>query len=759
MLKTLRRIVQEVNAAHHFGEALQIMVQRIREAINTQACSVFLLDHRLEQYVLMATEGLNDQLIGQLRIPFGEGIVGFLGQREEPINLEDSSKHPHFYYCPGLGEERYKAFLGVPIIHHRELVGIMVVQQEDERRFDEAEEAFLITLSAQLAGVIAHAEATGIINRLLNNTAPTPLIPPEISLHGIPSVSGIGIGIAVVIYPLADLEAVPDRVVTDINAESELFQTALQATRADIRLLSERISNTLPQAEQALFDVYLRILDDHSLGTEVIAEIQKGQWAQGALRRVISRHTRRFETLEDDYLRERAADFRDLGRRVLGYLQARQPVNTHYPEKVVLIGEEVTPSALAEVPEGRLVGIISMRGSSNSHVAILARALGVATVMGVEGLLLENVEGREIIVDGYNGAVHITPNAELQQEYLNLLAEQERFQQELEELRNLPAQTLDGYQLSLLVNTGLAADAELSLSVGAEGIGLYRTEVPFMTRDRFPAEEEQRIIYRQLLNSFAPRKVTMRTLDVGGDKALPYFPVHEENPFLGWRGLRITLDHPEVFLMQTRAMLRASVDLNNLQIMLPMVTNTHEVDEALRLLKQAHREVLEEGANVIMPPVGVMIEVPSAVYQARVLAKRVDFLSVGSNDLTQYMLAVDRNNGRVANLYDALHPAVLSALNAVVTAAHAENKMVTICGELASDPLAVILLIAMGFDALSMNSSAVPKVKWIIRNFYMLQARLLLDEIMEFETATQIRQHLTQALTRAGLDSALHIRK
>lgn len=759
MLKTLRRIVQEVNAAHHFGEALQIMVQRIREAINTQACSVFLLDHRLEQYVLMATEGLNDQLIGQLRIPFGEGIVGFLGQREEPINLEDSSKHPHFYYCPGLGEERYKAFLGVPIIHHRELVGIMVVQQEDERRFDEAEEAFLITLSAQLAGVIAHAEATGIIKRLLSNTAPTPLIPPEISLHGIPSVSGIGIGIAVVIYPLADLEAVPDRAVTDINAESELFQTALQATRADIRLLSERISNTLPQAEQALFDVYLRILDDHSLGAEVIAEIQKGQWAQGALRRVISRHTRRFETLEDDYLRERAADFRDLGRRVLGYLQARQPVNTHYPDKVVLIGEEVTPSALAEVPEGRLVGIVSMRGSSHSHVAILARAMGVATVMGVEGLLLENVEGREVIVDGYNGAVHVTPNVELQQEYLNLLAEQKRFQQELDELRNLPAQTLDGYQLSLLVNTGLAADAELSLSVGAEGIGLYRTEVPFMTRDRFPAEEEQRIIYRQLLNSFAPRKVTMRTLDVGGDKALPYFPVHEENPFLGWRGLRITLDHPEVFLMQTRAMLRASVDLNNLQIMLPMVTNTHEVDEALRLLKQAHREVLEEGANVVMPPVGVMIEVPSAVYQARALAKRVDFLSVGSNDLTQYMLAVDRNNARVANLYDALHPAVLSALNNVVMAAHAENKTVTICGELANDPLAVILLIAMGFDALSMNSSAVPKVKWIIRNFYMLQARLLLDEVMEFETATQIRHHLMQALTRAGLDSALHIRR
>ncbi|KTD76375.1 hypothetical protein Lwal_2097 [Legionella waltersii] len=331
--------------------------------------------------------------------------------------------------------------------------------------------------------------------------------------------------------------------------------------------------------------------------------------------------------------------------------------------------------------------------------------------------------------------------------------------QSLISLRDKPAETLDNYRVSLQVNTGLAMDAGMSMSVGAEGVGLYRSEVPFMSRDRFPSEDEQTIIYRQTLKAFAPHLVTMRTLDVGGDKVLPYFPVEEENPYLGWRGIRVTLDHPDVFLMQVRAMMRASEELDNLRIMLPMVTTLSEVEEATYLIEQAYEELLEEGCEIEKPKIGIMIEVPAAAYLAREMAKRVDFISVGSNDLTQYLLAVDRNNARVANLYDPLHPAMLRVLLKVVEGGHAAGVEVSICGEMASDPLAVILLIAMGFDTLSMNSASLPRVKWVIRNFAIANARKILAEVLEFEHPAEIRFHLQKALEEEGLGGLIRAGK
>lgn len=417
----------------------------------------------------------------------------------------------------------------------------------------------------------------------------------------------------------------------------------------------------------------------------------------------------------------------------------------------------LTPNDLAEVPEGKLAGIISTTGSGNSHVAILARALNIPTVMGVQETPLAELQDKEIIVDGYYGQIYLSPSAALCEEFAKLVREEQKLDATLDEIRDLPAVTKDGHQIGLLVNTGLGADISISLAAGADGVGLYRTEIPFMMRDRFPSAEEQRIIYRQLLASFAPRPVIIRTLDVGGDKPLPYFPIKEDNPFLGWRGIRITLDHPEIFLSQTRAMMRASIGLNNLRIMLPMITDVTEVDEGMRLLRKAYTEVRDEGCEIEMPQVGVMVEVPSAVYQARALAKRVDFLSVGSNDLTQYLLAVDRNNPRVANLYDSLHPAVLRALIQIVENGHQEGKHVSICGEMASDPASVPLLLAMGFDTLSMNATSISKVRWIIRHITKKKAAKLLHEVLAMESAVMIRCHMELALERAGLGNLIRV--
>jgi len=749
MLRTIRRIVQDVNAARDFSQALEILVHSIREAVDAKACSVFLMDADKQEYVLTATEGLNPEAVGKIRVPAHAGLVGFVGQREEPVNIENAQAHPNFLFVKEALEDNFRAFLGAPIIHHRKVLGVLVVQEEEERRFDESEEAFLVTMSAQLAGIIAHAQASG------GFAGAAGFLPPdkteEVTLGGIPGVPGVGIGTAVVVYPKADLDAVPDRAIQDVEAEIELFRQALSRAKQQMENLGERLATHLPEEERALFDAYVRILESESFIEEVVSEIKQGQWAQASLSKVIKSHVHAFEAMEDDYLQERAADLRDLGRRLLAELQACQPIVPLYPQATILIGDEVPASALAEVPEGYLVAVVSGSGSSNSHVAILARALGVPAVMGVGDMPLPTLENQPLIVDGYYGQVYVNPSVELLEEFTALAQEERELDADLVELRGLPAETPDGSEMTLYVNTGLAVDAANSLSVGAEGIGLFRSELPFMVRDSFPTEEEQRIIYRQLLQAFSPRPVTMRLLDVGGDKALPYFSVEEKNPVLGWRGIRMTLDHPEVFLVQARAMLRASEGYNNLRILIPMITSIGEVEESMHLLNKAYHEVVEEGATLQMPEVGVMIEVPSAVYLVKEIASRVDFISVGTNDLVQYILAVDRNNSRVASLYDSLHPAVLRALKVIADDAHGEKTPVSLCGEMASDPAAVVLLLAMGYDALSMNPTSLPRTKWVIRNITLERAKVLLKETLAMDNATLIRFHLEQALEELGL--------
>ncbi len=744
MLNSLRNIVQEVNAARDLSSALGIIVSSVKAAMHTHVCSVYMHDEE-GGYVLMATDGLNQDAVGQVRLSPGEGLVGRVVAREEPINLEQAEAHPNYQYFPETGEERYSSFLGVPIIHQRKVLGVLVVQQVDQRRFDEGDEAFLVTMSAQLAGVIAHAEATGGVNSDKTQEA------TQARFMGVAGSPGIAIGEALVIAPEADLRSVPFKPCDDVDLEIAFFQRCLMAVREDIKSLGAQLKERLNREERALFDAYLAMLDDASLGGEVTERIRQGANASFAWSEVILAHEQTFNSMDDPYLRERAADLRDLGRRVLAYLQESNRKTRIFPDKTILIGEELTASMLGEVPKEKLAGLVSVLGSSNSHVAILARAMDIPTVMGAVDLPFMQMDGRPVIVDGYRGAVYSDPNEHVLKHYMAVDIEEQALVKGLEALKDLPCETSDGVRLPLLVNTGLMADVVRSLERGAEGVGLYRTEVPFLMRDRFPSEEEQRVIYREQLAAFAPHPVTIRTLDIGGDKALPYFPIEEDNPFLGWRGIRVTLDHPEIFLAQVRAMIKASEGLDNLRILLPMITNIPEMEASKALITRVYNELCEEGYQVKMPPVGAMIEVPAAVYQARELAKLSEFLSVGSNDLTQYLLAVDRNNARVADLYQAFHPAVLRALQNVVNDAHAEGIKVSICGELAGDPGAAILLMAMGFDMLSMSATNLPKVKSVIRGISFGLAKDLLAEVMTMSDAEKIRLRVEQALDDADV--------
>ena len=748
MLDALRSIVQHVNDATNFRAALDLIVREVRESMGTEVCSIYLRNAE-NKYAFAANEGLNRDVVGSLELGEDEGLVALVGRRAEPLNLQDATLHPHFLLLPEIGEEPFHAFLGVPVIHQRLVLGVLVVQQRAVRRFDDSEEAFLITLSAQLAGVIAHAQATGEVRSLFGSDSDL----QNSRYAGVPGAPGIALGKVVTLHPPANLDSVPDREAEDVTVELMVFDRALLAVREDIARIGERLPSSLPPEERALFDAYLHMLDDAALGNDVRRVIRQGQWAQGALRRVIVDHVQRFEEMEDSYLRERGSDVRELGQRVLAYLQDIRRSKTHFPEQSIVLGEDISAGMLAEFPPEKLAGIVSMKGSANSHIAILARSLGVPTVMGAVDLPIHTLEGQTLVVDGFYGDVVANPSPGVRASYTNPMSQEREFSEELESLRDLPSETKDGHTVRLWVNIGLSGDITRSLEMGAQGIGLFRTEIPFMTQDRFPTEEEQRVIYRGHMVAFEPRPVTMRTLDIGGDKSLSYFPIAEDNPFLGWRGIRVTLDHPEIFMVQIRAMITANAGLEGvLRIMLPMISSMGEVDEALALVDRAYAEVVEEGFKVKRPLVGVMIEVPAAVYQAQEIARKVDFLAVGSNDLTQYMLAVDRNNPRVASLYRDVHPAVIKALSVVAQGCHAESKPLGICGELAGTPVGAVLLVAMGYDVLSMNSINLPRIKWVIRNLALNDAERMLENVLTMSEAGEVEFYMREQLLQAGLD-------
>jgi phosphotransferase system, enzyme I, PtsP len=753
MLDILRSITQEVNAARDLDQALTIIVERVKSGLEVDVCSVYLVDEASGELVLMASDGLLPESVGYVRLGFDEGLVGLVAQRAEPINLGNAPDHPRYRYFSETGEEWYHAFLGVPIIHHRKVLGVLVLQQHAEHRYEEDLVTLLVTIAAQLSGAIAHAEASGGINGLHSGRIDRhPLI-------GKPGAPGVAIGRAVVVQVEADISAVPNKMIEDVAAEQARFIEALEQVRIQVRGMVENISTTLSPADAALFDAYLMMLDSDSLISATQERIAAGNWAPAALRDTLNEHIRVFQDMDDHYLRERADDLRDLGRRLLMQLLPVQRPSKGFPKNTILIGEEITASMLAEVPAKRLAGIVSVRGSGTSHTAILARALGLPAVLGVDELPITRIDGMKVVADGYSGRVYINPPNEIAREFRRLLREEQELSSELQGLRDAEAITRDGFRVTLLANTGLLSDIRPSLSSGAEGVGLYRTEFPFMVRDRFPGEEEQRQVYRQVLESFAPHPVTMRTLDVGGDKSLPYFPIDEDNPFLGWRGIRITLDHPEIFLVQIRAMLKASVGLNNLQLLLPMITTLSEVDEASELIRRAHRELREEGIDVQMPAIGVMVEVPSLIYQIDALCTKVDFLSIGSNDLTQYLLAVDRNNARVADLYDSLHPAVLHALQIVVQSAKHHRTPVSVCGEMAGDPAAALMLLALGVNSLSMTASSLLRIKWVIRSFTRRRARTLLQQALVMDDPVAIRKLLGEVLEKKGLGGLIRAGK
>ncbi len=746
MLVDFEEILRQVRAAPNLTEGLAIIVRRVKGSLPVDACAIYLTDAEADQYVLTASAGLNSTSVAAVHSGRQAGLLGLVGERRELVILANAKAHSRYDPSPLTGEAHFETFLGIPLTHLHRVLGILVAWKRSRGQFEKDEVTFFVTIAAQLARIVHEAAAVDEVTRLLRGEVnESPFI------QGMQAARGVAVGTAVLLEAIAKPGVARDRRTHDIEAEEAAFRTAVAAAQKEFGFSKERLADSLPREARELFDVYVTLLESDVLVPDSVERIRAGKWASEAWRETITHHARVFAQMEDPYLQARAEDIREIGQCILLHLQSGRNDSRPYPERCILVADSVGITDIGAVPAGRLSGIVSRRGSALSHAAVLARALGIPAVVSLASLPSGLIEGCTMVVDGDNGRVYVNPSRLAIDTFDRHICEQQALSDRLTALRDLPAKTPDGVRLPLYANIGLPADTDAARQSAAEGVGLFRTEYQFLLSEAFPIEEEQHQIYRQLLAAFAPKPVTIRTLDVGGDKILSYFPVVEDNPFLGCRGIRFSLDHPEIFLIQLRAMLRANAGLNNLRVLFPMISRVDELDEALELLARAHRELLQEGEASAMPSVGVMIEVPSAVFLAKALADRVEFFSIGTNDLAQYTLAVDRTNAQVATLYDTLHPAVLHAIHSVIRAAHERDTPVAVCGEMAGDPAGALVLLGMGIDALSMSPAALSRVKLVIRTFTAKQARALAVEALGLEDGKDVYSLLDTALGATGV--------
>lgn len=745
-LITAKRILQAAAQATDSAALVRLIVERIRTTLDVDVCSLYVMNEEGE-LVLTATLGLAQEAIGQIRMALGQGLVGTIAKRQHPLNLDHADKHPAFRYFAESGEEHYQGFLGVPMIHLGKTLGVLVVQVRETRRFTEEEEAFLITMAAHLAGSLG-----GNIRKSARPVDPNQTQQKPVARYqGIKGAPGIEIAPAWVVKDDIRLDDIVERAGSGEEVERWRIREAINETRDELESGMVQLGKAGDDTLNSLLDVYKLLLDSPELSIAIEAEITTGVSASTALKHAIQQQIDVFEAMDDPYLKARAEDLRVLAIRVYRRLQDELNERIEPNEPVILVGREINLSHFTRIERSKLAGIVSLEGSALSHTAVLANALGIPAVVGIGDEDLTGLHNDEIILDGYRGQVVANAPPSLRAEFERMKRQQKALQADLSHLKKLPAESKDGTTVRLYTNTGLLADITPGLERGAEGIGLYRSEIPFMVHNNFPTEEEQTRIYQGVLEAYAPKPVIMRTLDIGGDKALPYFPIQEQNPFLGWRGIRFTLDYRNILLDQIRAMMIANLNSKNLQLMIPMLSREDELQRFHALVDEAVVQLNEEGYAVSKPPIGIMVEVPAVLWLLPRLRDSIDFVSIGSNDLTQYLLAVDRNNPRVASLYSHLHPAVLDALQGLVRECRRLNLPVSICGEMASDPAAVILLLGMGIRTLSLSAFHLPRIKWLIRHLHLDDCIALLDKSRDCATEGQRRDMLHAHIRSLGL--------
>ena len=722
LLRRLREVMAEPVSAQ---ERLDKIVVLIAANMVAEVCSVYVLrvDSTLELY---ATEGLNRVAVHHTVLGSDEGLVGLVSSQATAINLSNAQAHPAFSYRPETGEEIYHSFLGVPILRAGNTLGVLVVQNRAKRTYSEEEVEALQTTAMVLAEMIASGELSA-----LALPGAEPAARRSLHLKGMALSEGIALGHVVLHEPRV---VVTNYIADDVPKELKHLEAAIETLRTDLDQLLEHGDVVDGGEHRDVLEAYRMFAYDTGWAHKLQEAVMTGLTAEAAVERVQSDTRARMLRQTDPYLRERLHDLDDLANRLMRQLTGHDhaPSRENLPENAILVARSMGPAALLDYDRKRLRGLMLEEGGPQSHVAIVARALGIAAVGEIDNATGIADPGDAIIVDGMAGDVHLRPLPDMEAAYAERVRLRARRQQQYQALRDQPCVTRDGEEITLLINAGLSVDLPHLADTGAAGIGLFRTELQFMVAPNFPRANEQYTLYRAVLDAADDKPVTFRTLDIGGDKVLPYMRnIEEENPALGWRAIRLGLDRPALLRTQLRALLRAAGG-RSLKIMFPMIAMVAEFDQAKELVERELTHLRRHGHKLPdAVEVGSMVEVPSLLYQLDELLEHVDFLSVGSNDLVQFLYAADRGNPRVSTRFDPLSAPVLRALKDIAEKSRAYGKPATVCGELASQPIGALALTALGYRSLSLTPSAVGPVKAMLLDLDASKAAEFLYPLIE----------------------------
>jgi phosphotransferase system enzyme I (PtsP) len=772
-LRTLEDISSIILHSHDLPETLDNIVGIVAKRMGSDVCSIYLLENDGETLVLKATKGLSKASVNRTSMKVHEGLSGLVVESRGMVMTDNAPAHPRYKYFKQTKEEKFLSFLGLPLFERKSPIGVIVIQTRAARSFSEDEISALRTITFQIGSIVHNARLLDSIQhkeqerawfeqelaKLTGSSAPGELsshkaAKPSLTtqaLTGTPVSAGFSRGRIYIldrfsgkVIKVAKVGAKPD--------EHHKFNNALEKVKIQTIYMEKRVSETLSEDDAAIFHTHLMILEDRGFSGKVSDLIDQGVGATRAVHDVVQHYVQAFSAMEDAYLRERSADMEDIGRRIIDCLEGNGTATVKLKEQRVIVAEEIFPSDLAMLDHDKILGLVTEKGNVYSHAAIMAKSLGIPAVLGIAGLMdAANVKD-EIIVDGTSGHVYLNPDGVVKGEYDRLERDYAGRLKEMEGLRNLPAITSDGTTIMLNANIGLISDVKVANLHGAEGVGLYRTEFPYMARSAFPTRSEQADIYRKILEEFPGQSVNIRTLDIGGDKGLHYFShPREDNPFLGWRSIRISLERQDIFREQLAGILLAS-QAGNPTIMFPLVTCVDEIRQIREILHSVRKELEREGHELREDiPLGIMIEVPAAVQIIEFLIREVDYVSIGTNDLIQYTLAADRNNERVKQYYNQHHPAILHSIKRVADAAIKAGKKASVCGEMAADPLNALLMVGMGIREFSLSAPSIPVVKQAIRAHSLEECRKLARNVLACRTNSDVKKKLDEAREKLGL--------
>jgi phosphotransferase system enzyme I (PtsP) len=747
----LRDVGRLLTRSHDLEETLENVVRLVARRMRAAVCSIYLLDGEGKELVLRATRGLRVDAVDHVRLPIGEGIVGASLAARETLSVPDVKRDPRYRAFPESGEDRFRSLLAVPLFVGALPVGVLAIQTARARAFSQEEQDLLEMIGAQVASIVLNARLLDLAFREGRiEPAPVPAeappLPPGTVLRGIPLSAGISVGPTHFQPPLqdpAEIEYSPSR---SYRTEWRALEQALRETIRQITDLRSAVGERFGEQFAEVFTTHIMILEDEGFREKLRRHVFANGNAADALVSTMREYASMFTATGDPTIRERAADIEDVVQRVIGELVGLRQHNPPLRNGVIVVAERIAPSEFVLLETEKVAGLVTEHGGPTSHAAIFARSLEIPAVAGIADVTTRIRPADRVVIDGFEGCVIVNPTPETEAEYGERLERFLRFRDRLDEKSDLPVRTKDGTEVVLSANIGGLNDLSLVKRYGARGVGLFRTEILALSARGLPDEEEQVRVYQRVSEAIAPDPVAVRTFDFGGDKVAPGHHEPEANPQLGWRSIRLLLDREDVFRQQLRAIVRANVS-GNLRIMLPMVTSLDELDRTLAHLKSVGEDL---GVGE-MPPLGVMVETPAAVEMAEHLARIVDFFSIGTNDLVQYTLATDRENERVAALYDPFHPAVLGQVRRVSEAANRSGIGCSVCGEFAGNPAAVPLLIGLGIRELSMTPFAITLVRQIVRSIDVAGAEALAREVGSCARGNEVRERLAQEYHELGL--------